>query len=162
MEDYSVDVQFKKGGTENEDCKLIFTINDIIFYEMQFHWMGIKEAVKDFNKLPELIRRMNLVILTGYSNYSIYIDKMEMNIIGDIIKIWTVNTHYSILQFKINVSLMNAFKKLYNWYYKYIKIAEEAPPPKALIETKGPFSGYEVVTYAKDKIPDKLHLPYEV
>ena len=162
MENYIVEVENKKGGTESEDCKLKFTINCTLFYEMQFHWMGTKDAIKDFNKLPELIRRMNIVIVSGDSTYRTSIDKTQINISGNIIKFWVVNTHYSVLHLKINESLMTAFKHLYNWYYKNIKINEEGPDPKMLVETKGPFSSYELVTYAKDKAPEKMHLPYEV
>ena len=163
MENYAVEVENRKGGTETEDCKFKFTINDFLFYEMQFHWMGIKDAVKDFNKLPELIRRMNIVITYGDSTYRTSIDKTQINISGDIIKFWVVNTHYSVLHLKINESLMNAFKHLYNWYYKNIKLSEDAPPPTMLVEDNTPFSsGYKVVTYAKDKIPEKMQLPYSV
>ena len=162
MENYIVEVESRKGGTETEDCKLKLTINSALFYEMQFHWMGTKDAIKDFNKLPELIRRMNIVIVDGDSTYRMSIDKTQINISGDVIKFWVVNTHYSVLHLKINESLMNAFKHLYNWYYKNIKIAEEGPDPKMLVETKGPFSSYELVTYAKDKAPEKIQLPYPV
>jgi len=162
MENYTVQVETKKSGSEIEDCKLNFYTNDILFYEMQFHWMGSKDAIKDFNKLPELIRRMNNVISTGYSTYRTSIDKTQINISGNVIKFWIVNTHYSVLHLKINESLMIAFKYLYNWYYKNIKVYEEDPAPTMLVETKGPFSSYEVVTRAKDKVPEEMDLPYEV
>jgi len=163
MENYNVEVEIKKGGTETEDCKLKFTTNGTLFYEMQFHWMGTKDAIKDFNKLPELIRRMNIVIVTGDSTYRMSIDKTQINISGNIIKFWVVNTHYSVLHLKINESLMTAFKHLYNWYYKNIKITEESPDPTMLVEDNTPFSStYKVVTYAKDKVPEKMHLLYEV
>ena len=162
MENYIVEVENKKGGTETEDCKLKFTINSTLFYEMQFHWMGTKDAIKDFNKLPELIRRMNIVILSGDSTYRISIDKTQINISGNIIKFWVVNTHYSVLHLKINESLMTAFKHLYNWYYKNIKKYEGDPAPTMLVETKGLFSSYQVVTRAKDKVPEEMHLLYPV
>lgn len=163
MENYIVEVDIKKGGTEVKDCNLNFYINDILFYEMQFHWINAKDAIKDFNKLHELIRRMNIVIVSGDCTYRTSIDKTQINISGDIIKFWVVNTHYSVLHLKVNESLMIAFKHLYNWYYKNIKSYEEGPEPTMLVEDNTPFSStYKVVTYAKDKVPEKIHLPYLV
>ena len=163
MENYTVEVEIKKGGTEKEDCILKFNINDILFYEMQFHWMSAKDAIRDFGKLHELIRWMDIVIVTGDSNYRMTIDNTQINISGSTIKFWTINTHYSVLHLKVNGSLMTAFKHLYNWFYKYIKIYEESASPTMLIEDNTSFSSrYKVVTYSKDKIPEKMHLPYSI
>lgn len=159
MDNYEVETILKIGGTDKEDCRMIFKINEIIFYEMQFHWFGVKDANRDFGKLPELIRRMNNVILYGDSSYRMSIDNTQINISGNIIKFWISNTHYSTLHLKVNKSLMTAFKHLYNWFYKYIKIAESSPAPTMLVEED---LGYKVVTLNKPEIPKKLQLPYDI
>ena len=49
------------------------------------------------------------------------------------------------------------------WQDINIKINEEGPEPTMLVEDNTPFSStYKVVTYAKDKAPEKMHLPYPV
>jgi hypothetical protein len=163
MENYTVETECKIGGTETEDCRLLFKIDGKLFYEMQFHWMSAKDSIKHFGKLPDLIHRMNNVIIFGDSSCRTNIDNIIISISENIINFWIPNTNYYILHLKINESLLVAFKQLYNWYYKYIKIYEEAPPSTMLVEDNTLFaSAYKVVTIPKDKIPDKLHPPYKI
>ena len=163
MNNYTVETEWKIGGTETEDCRLSFIIDGILFYEMQFHWMSAEHSIKHFGKLPDLIHRMNNVIVYGDSTCRTNIDNINITITENIINFWISNTHYNILHLKINKSLVIAFKQLYNWYYKYIKIYEESPSSTMLVEDNTLFgSTYKVVTIPKDKIPDKLHPPYKI
>ena len=163
MENYTVETEYKIGGTEREDCRLSFKIYGQIFYEMQFHWMSAEDSIKHFGKLPDLIQRMSNVTIYGNSSCRTRIDNINISISDNIISFWITNTHYNTLYLKVNKSLVIAFKQLYNWYYKYIKIYEEAPPSTMLVEDNTLFaSAYKVVTIPKDKIPDKIHPPYKI
>ena len=83
-----------------------------------------------------------------------------------------MDNKYSLLyiSLKINESLMVALKKLYNWYYKYRKIAEEGPASKVLVENKDyNLAGsklfgepYIVMTLSKPKLKDILVDEYDV
>ena len=53
---------------------------------MQFHLMGWKNLIKDFNKLLGLIRSMNIGIVNGDSTYRTSIHRTQINISRDVIK----------------------------------------------------------------------------
>jgi hypothetical protein len=168
MENYAVVTELKLGPNKTDDCIFRFIQNDIEIFHMQFHWIDVESASKDFSKLPDLIKRLNNVLLYGDSTYRTTIDKIQISICSnDIIKFWIATTHYYTLSFKINESLMIAFKHLYNWYHRYRTIYEESPPSTMLVENDASsckFFGesYRTVKIPKIKLKDKLIEPYDV
>lgn len=170
MQNYSVSVQLKVGGNDEEDCILIFSQDDEPVCEMTYHWMGGKDATKDFGKLPKLIERMENVLKYGDSTYRTFINSTQVWISGNKIRFCIHDTHYSAISLKINESLVIAYKKVYNWYMKYRTIYEASAPPVMLVEnptfgldsSKYFGSSYKTITYAKDKLPEMPHPPYVI
>lgn len=170
MQNYSVSVELKVGGNDEEDCILIFSQDDEPIYKMTYHWMSAKDATKDFGKLPKLIERMENVLKFGDSTYRTSINNTQVWISGNKIRFCIHDTHYCEISLKINESLVIAYKKVYNWYMKYRQIYEESAPPVILVENKDTGlnstkyfgSTYKTVTCAKDKLPEKPHPPYDI
>jgi len=170
MQHYTVSVQLKVGGNDEENCILKFFQDEKEFYEMTYHWMSAKDAIKDFGKLPKLIQCMENVLKYGDSTYRTSINNTQVWISDDKIRFCRHDTHYCAITFKINSSLVIAYKKVYNWYMKYREIYEESPPPVILVENKDTGfnspkyfgSTYKTITCAKDKLPENPHPRYDV
>ena len=106
MENYIAVTQLNHGANKEENCEISFILDNqvnqdnqddpynITFFRMTFHWMDVESAYKQFGKLPDLIKRLNSVLLYGDTTYRTCIDNIQINISGNIIKLWIINTHY--------------------------------------------------------------------
>jgi len=129
FEDYTVEVEIKPSYAE-DNCIFKFIFEEMRIVEFQFYWMDMKDSLKIFGDLPNFIKNIEYVVLTGKNSFcrEKYINDFELRISGDTFSITELKTHYTTFYFKINESLLIAFKKLYNWYMRYRKEYEDSKP----------------------------------
>jgi hypothetical protein len=156
---YWVDVTFKAGLPE-DNCIFTFVSNNIKIFQMDFHWMDMKDSLKNFGDLPRIIIAMEEAIQTGYTFIRTkYINGIEFHICKDILTISEIKTHYTTFYFKINESLVTAFKKLYNWYMKYRKVYKDSEPALSRDDSTLPVT-YKAIP--KIDLPLALRPPYKI
>lgn len=156
---YMVDVTFEIGLPE-DNCIFTFLSNNVKIFQIDFHWIDMKDSLKDFGDLPRIIIAMEEAIQTGYVNFrGKYINGIELHINKDIITIAETKTHYTTFYFKINESLVTAFKKLYNWYMKYRKVYKDSEPALSRDDSTFPVT-YK--TISKIDLPLALRPPYKI